>query len=150
MTKSEFLEKLRAALGNDLTGAIIQENVNYYDQYIRDEVERGRSETEVIDELGDPWVLAQTIIDTAAGGKQQSASTYDTQQRNYDGDRSQAGTGRRVHSMSGWKVVLVILGIIGILAVIVTVIGGVISFLAPVLVPVLIIAVIVRGLSRKR
>lgn len=150
MTKSEFLEKLRAALGNDLTGAIIQENVNYYDQYIRDEVGRGRSETEVIDELGDPWVLAQTIIDTAAGGKQQSASTYDAQQGNYDGDGNRAGTGHRVHSVSGWKVVLVILGIIGILAVIVTVVGGVISFLAPVLVPVLIIAVIVRGLSKKR
>lgn len=150
MTKSEFLEKLRAALGNDLTGAIIQENVNYYDQYIRDEVGRGRSETEVIDELGDPWVLAQTIIDTAAGGKQQSASTYDAQQGNYDGDGNRTGTGRRVHSVSGWKVVLVILGIIGILAVIVTVVGGVISFLAPVLVPVLIIAIIVRGLSKKR
>ena len=34
MTKSEFLEKLRQALGNDLTGAIIQENVNYYSSYL--------------------------------------------------------------------------------------------------------------------
>ena len=34
MTKQEFLEKLRAALGNDLSGAVVSENVNYYKQYI--------------------------------------------------------------------------------------------------------------------
>ena len=33
MTKQEFLEKLRAALGNDLSGTVVSENVNYYKQY---------------------------------------------------------------------------------------------------------------------
>ncbi len=63
MTKQEFLEKLRAALGNDLSGAVVSENVNYYKQYITDEVAKGKSEKEVIDELGDPWAIARTIID---------------------------------------------------------------------------------------
>lgn len=58
MTKQEFLEKLRAALGNDLSGAVVSENVNYYKQYITDEVAKGKSEKEVIDELGDPWAIA--------------------------------------------------------------------------------------------
>ena len=65
MTKIEFLEKLRTALANDLTGAVIQENVDYYAGYIRSETEAGRNEEEVIEELGDPWVIAQTIIDTS-------------------------------------------------------------------------------------
>lgn len=34
MTKNEFLEKLSAALGNDLSGAVIQDNVKYYKSYI--------------------------------------------------------------------------------------------------------------------
>ena len=51
MTKQEFLEKLRAALGNDLSGTVVSENVNYYKQYITDEVAKGKSEKEVIDEL---------------------------------------------------------------------------------------------------
>ena len=41
MTKMEFLEGLRKALGNDLDRATVQENVNYYDGYISDEVSKG-------------------------------------------------------------------------------------------------------------
>ena len=41
----------------------MQENVNYYDGYISDEVSKGKTEEEVTAELGDPWVIAQTVID---------------------------------------------------------------------------------------
>ena len=47
MTKMEFLEGLRKALGNDLDRATVQENVNYYDGYISDEVSKGKTEEEV-------------------------------------------------------------------------------------------------------
>ena len=62
MTKMEFLEGLRKALGNDLDRATVQENVNYYDGYISDEVSKGKTEEEVTAELGDPWVIAQTVM----------------------------------------------------------------------------------------
>ena len=64
MTKSEFLEKLRHALANDLSGPIVQDNVRYYDSYISDEVRKGRREEDVIAELGDPWAIAKTIIES--------------------------------------------------------------------------------------
>ncbi len=67
MTKYEFLEKMRHALANDLSGPIIQENVNYYDSYINDEVQQGRSEEAVIDELGDPWAQTPDLRAGAAG-----------------------------------------------------------------------------------
>ena len=35
MTKREFLDKLKKALVNDLSGSVIQENVSYYNDYIR-------------------------------------------------------------------------------------------------------------------
>lgn len=63
MTKNEFLEGLRKALGNDLDRETVQENVAYYDGYISVQVNIGRTEEEVTAELGDPWVIAQTIID---------------------------------------------------------------------------------------
>ena len=47
MTKREFLEKLRAALAEDLSGAAVQEQVAFYRQYIEDEVRKGRSEEAV-------------------------------------------------------------------------------------------------------
>lgn len=148
MTKAEFLEKLRAALGNDLTGSIIQENVSYYDQYISDEVRKGRSEEEVIAELGDPWVLAQTIIDTAGNGSGQKSSTYETKSRDYEGESS--GSHRTSSGISWWKILLVVLGIIGIFAVVVTVVGGVVSFFAPILMPLLIIFLLYKMFSKRR
>ena len=39
MSKREFLDKLRKALENDLSGSVVQENVNYYNTYINEEVQ---------------------------------------------------------------------------------------------------------------
>ena len=53
MTKREFLDKLKKALANDLSGNVIRDNVDYYNDYITEEVRKGRKESEVIEELGD-------------------------------------------------------------------------------------------------
>ena len=103
MTKREFLERLRAALGNDLSGSIVQVNVRYYDTYISDEVKKGRSEEDVIAELGDPWVLAQTVID-AADSRNTSGSHSEY---SYDSIRKSGGreekNGRRKRQKSKKK-----------------------------------------------
>lgn len=158
MTRSEFLEKLKTALGNDLSGAIIQENVNYYNNYISEEVDRGRSEEEVIDELGDPWVLAQTIIDSAEG--RNTVNTGYEKDYDYDSDRDDYGndygrqqrSDRRVYSFgfgSWWQKLLFLLGIVGVIMIVVAVISGLISLLAPLVIPVAIIIIILR-LFRKQ
>ena len=81
MTKNEFLEGLRKALGNDLDRETVQENVAYYDGYISVQVNIGRTEEEVTAELGDPWVIAQTIIDAEEakrGTGRNAGSSYTT------------------------------------------------------------------------
>ena len=35
MTKREFLDKLKKALANDLSGNVIRDNVDYYNDYIK-------------------------------------------------------------------------------------------------------------------
>ena len=45
MTKREFLDKLKKALANDLSGSVVQDNVNYYNEYITEEVRKGRTES---------------------------------------------------------------------------------------------------------
>lgn len=154
MTKSEFLEKLRAALGNDLSGAIIQENVNYYNSYISEEVSKGRQESEVIDELGDPWVIARTIIDSAEGqntidaGYEQSYG-YDSDRGDYSG---QSGSGGRVYSFgfgTWWQKLLLVLGIVGVIMVVVAVISGLISLLAPIILPLIVIMIIFRAFKKR-
>lgn len=160
MTRREFLEKLREALSNDLNNQVVQENVRYYESYIAEEVNKGRSEEEVIAEMGDPWVLAQTIIDMAdgTGGYQEEYSTYETtnsQRTNNQGyDRGYGSTGRSsVHVFgidSWWKKLLLILGIIGVVVLVGAVIGGIFSLLAPILVPVLVIVLVLRLIGGNR
>lgn len=148
MTKSEFLEKLREALGNDLDDSLVQENVDYYEQYIHDEVNSGRSEEEVIGELGDPWAIARTVID-AAEGTQGPGGSYDYEQ---DGQTyGQQGRVKRIDApgRGWWRMILLLLGVIGVLIAVVAVVGGIISLVAPILVPVLIIMVIIRAFERR-
>ena len=61
MNKYEFLKILRESLEMSLEKDAINAQLDYYDKYISDEIEKGRSEKEVIDELGDPRLIAKTI-----------------------------------------------------------------------------------------
>ena len=74
MTKYEFLNDLKASLIGNVSGQIINENMQYYDEYISGEVRKGKTERETLDELGDPRLIARTIIDTQ--GDNSARSTY--------------------------------------------------------------------------
>lgn len=158
MTKNEFLEKLKSALGNDLSGPVIQENVNYYNSYINEELGKGRSEEEVLAELGDPWVIARTVINSLEGqdgADYQEGCSYEAPKSGYTGSSyggrgNDRGRGPVIRPVSRWKVLLLILGIIGIFLVIAAVIGGIISLFAPIILPVLFIMIIVRVLQSRR
>ena len=63
MSKNEFLELLRAALSGEIPDLEIESNMKYYEDYIRTEGSK-TSEEEVINQLGDPRLIAKTIIDT--------------------------------------------------------------------------------------
>ncbi len=152
MTKYDFLEKMRHALANDLSSPVVQDHVNYYDGYISDEVGKGRSEAAVIEELGDPWALARTIIESVEnGGNTQEEYTYEPRRQEYG--NGQQGRRPVVHVYginSWWKKLLVILGVVGIIMLVVAVIGGIFSLLAPVIVPLLIIAFVIRLIGGRR
>ena len=65
MNKEEFLHQLTVALNLNVSDRRIHEQLAYYDHYITEEVKKGRSEEEVVAELGSPRLLAKTIIDAA-------------------------------------------------------------------------------------
>ena len=152
MTRSEFLNKLKEALANDLSGPVIQENVNYYSGYIADEVRKGRSEEEVVAELGDPWAIARTIIESLEiQGNTQEDYGYEPNRQNYD-QRQQSGTGQ-VHIFgldTWWKKLLLVLGIVGVFMLVIAVIGGIFSLLAPILVPLILVIIVFRIIGTRR
>ena len=158
MTKREFLDKLKKALSNDLSGTVIQDNVSYYNDYITEEVRKGRRESEVIEELGDPWAIAKNII-TSEEIKGNTGKTYDSyepgrqrsQSYEQDYDNESGHGGVHVFGLdTWWKKLALILGIIGIVVLVVAVIGGIISLLAPIFVPLLILCLIIRLINGSR
>ncbi|MCR4955513.1 MAG: DUF1700 domain-containing protein [Lachnospiraceae bacterium] len=147
MTRQEFIAELRNALQGQVSAATISDSVQYYESYIMQESRKGRTEEEVIEELGNPRLIAKTIISSHEG------EDIDDSNRSYDNSnnsRNQSSFGGL--SKEEWKVKITkwsaIIAAILILVGIFAIVGGIISFLAPVLVPLLIFILIVRLISR--
>ena len=67
MNRQEFIRELRIAMSGHFSSAEIQENVEYYEDYIDMQLRKGKTEKEVLDELGDPKLLIKTMRDAAKG-----------------------------------------------------------------------------------
>ena len=65
MTKQEFLEGLRERLLEEGADVLVPENLNYYDSYIEEEKQKGRTEEDVLAELGNPVLIARSILEAA-------------------------------------------------------------------------------------
>jgi hypothetical protein len=164
MTQSEFLQELRCALENSLPESIVQENVEFYKQYISDEVNKGKDEEQVLQMLGDPWILAKTVTEAQDGTDQSTVREKGRGDYSYHSDREMGyegyendNRGSEIHSPvhaavldKWWKKLLLILGIIMIIIAVFSIITGIVSLLAPILVPIIIILILVRILANRR
>lgn len=72
MSRLEFIEKLRISLNGKVSSEKLAELIRYYDGYISDEMAGGKTEEEVLAALGDPRLIARTIV-TAEGASEQAA-----------------------------------------------------------------------------
>lgn len=158
MNKIEFLEKLGKALGNDLSAPVVQGHVRYYSQYISDEVAKGRSEKEVLEELGDPWAIARNIIDVEgnkstgsrmSGYEAGGSGAYKSEDSYGSAYDSMGNTSNANKPLSKWSLILFVVGIIAVLVLIIAIIGGIISVLAPIIIPILIIVLLIQLITRR-
>ena len=65
MNKEEFLKQLQDSLRGNVNPEVIRENLEFYETYILQEMRKNKTEQEVLQALGNPRILAQTIIDTS-------------------------------------------------------------------------------------
>ena len=72
MTRKEFLESLERHLRGQLSENQLRGHVEYYRDYIEKEIASGKTEAEVLDMLGDPWLIAKTLIDSGAWSSQET------------------------------------------------------------------------------
>ena len=94
MGRQEFIDRLKAALNGSLASSTVAEHVRYYDDYIRAEMQKGKSEEAVLASLGDPRLIARTIIqtNTIEDGWQEGGYQGGTQ-KDYDQEGYQSGYG---------------------------------------------------------
>lgn len=62
MTRQEFLDTLGRALRRELSEQEVLKNIQYYEDYIDREVQNGENEVQVLSRLGDPRLIARTIL----------------------------------------------------------------------------------------
>ena len=84
MNKEMFLNILIQSLNGEVSPQIIEQNVKYYDQYIgkHSKVE----EKKILSELGDPRLIAKTIIEAERVAKQKSIYGDETSKQRYQQD----------------------------------------------------------------
>lgn len=154
MNRYEFIEKLRAALSGRVTQSVLNENIRFYEEYLDTEIRKGRSEEEVLGEIGDPRLLAKTITEAS---KQAAGSVYE-EEIIEDGESSQSNSHTRTRVKVNGKNfrlptwVLLLVTVLVILFVI-TIICTLLSVLIPILVPLFLLimaAQIVMILLRRR
>ena len=151
MNKKEFLDILYEQLSGQMPEGNIAAHVQYYRSYIEEEQRKGRSEGDILNELGDPRLIARTLLDTeaSASGNPQTteyySESYDNRSAGYNGyENSDSGHGKvKQHSfhldLTTWYGKL---AVILIAAVVIILLCTVLS----VLIPIMIIAGVIMYL----
>lgn len=164
MDRNEFVSTLRAVLTGEVPAQVVEENVRYYNSYISQEIASGKTEEEVLESLGDPRLIARTIIDTQAqkGTWTQDYGSWEA----YDSYGSYASAGdpeekkgfhaefrddggvdikyKRFNFNTWYGKFLLIAAVVLVLALMFLIIGGIVAWVLPVLIPVLLIVWLLR------
>lgn len=104
MSREEFLRGLEEALAGEVPASVVRDNLNYYSSYLSQELAKGRTMEEIIEEIGEPRIVARTIIDsTDAAAEAGDYGTYEDRSSRdgygnsgyggYDGGREEYGNG---------------------------------------------------------
>ena len=78
MNRTEFLDTLRNQLSGQMHEGKVAAHVRYYEDYIQSQVRSGRDEQQVLAELGDPRLIARTLLDTDVDNGQLDYEEYST------------------------------------------------------------------------
>lgn len=168
MTKEEFLEGLKRALFSTGSQSLIEYNLDYYSSYIDGEIAKGRSMDDVMNELGDPRLIANSIkvaegysdvfvgledevIDGNAGDYKEN-SDFEFNTKGFDKDYEESheeNSAFKIYNMTGKSLILPLIIALAVLILVVVVIVAVFSFLAPVLLPIIAVLIalgIIKGI----
>lgn len=104
MNKTEFLDQLRQSLNGRMEAEQVADNLRYYEDYINGQLQRGRTESEIMTSLGSPRLIARTIADaTKAAQRLDEASREEEPAFGGRGGRRQEDAGRQDREDQEWN-----------------------------------------------
>lgn len=144
MNKSEFLLGLKKALSSTDSAELIDYNMKYYSEYIDNEIRNGRAEEDVLEELGDPRLIAHSIKDAEGISNNYIENEYNEKTNSDKNAYNEKGF--KVYSMSPLfakiSLILIVITLVSIVILAVSAVVGVINFLWPVLAPILLVVIV--------
>ena len=147
MNRQTFIDTLRRALYGRISEYDLADHIRYYEDYIQQEMMKGRSEQDVLTELGDPRLIARTILETSNSAASNVEYTIDEDGRTDTGDSYMDGQ-VEVHAFSGWKAGLVMALIAVVIIGIIVLALGLFIYLLPVLLIFLAVSWMVKKFLR--
>lgn len=161
MSKDEFLKGLESALAGEVPASVIRENINYYNSYISQEMAKGRTVDEVVQDIGEPRIVARTIIDSceAAGetagdgygsyedaGPGYGGSSYDSSSYDQGAYGNRENPFPKVHYIDlnkwYWKLLAIVV-LFFVVSVVFSIVGGIFALLVRFAGPIFMILLIV-------
>lgn len=137
MTRAEFLGELRETLSGNMSESEVQSNLAYYSSYIDDEVRKGKTEEEVLEELGSPFAIAKTLL-----------RPYENEGKTYEEETKEIRReGQPVDDSTKKIITIVIVVAIGII--ILSMLFGLLAFVIRYAVPISAIVLVVYFLKKR-
>lgn len=146
MTKTEFLDTLRLKLAGEVSASEIDSTIRYYDEYISETVQKGQPESQVLEELGSPLLIARTIIDTSA---RQEGSGRRTLYDSKGAAEQERAKYYRLNVNPGMAKLVAVLILVAVLALAVTVLRILIPIVLPLLLIWMVIVIFQNGGQRR-
>ena len=141
MNRTEFVQTLRRSLSGKMSYREVNEHIEYYENYFDTELAHGKRESEILEKLGDPRLIAKTILQTSGDGTEHGDREAENERRSGIWRRHGA-EGGRVFRIPGW-LFFTVFAVIFFL--ILWMVGSVLSFFLPVLLPLLLVWLIWRN-----
>lgn len=150
MDRGEFLSSLRESLEGNVPMDEVEKNIALYRNYFE---ESDKSDAEVMKELGEPRLIARTIIDAYKASKGSMAGYYTEQARseysrehsgNYSGSVNQelheSGSLKWYEKAFNWIIIFIVLAVVLIL--VAKIVGWFVVYVLPVLLLIVLIKII--------
>lgn len=144
MNKYEFVRSLRKALTGKIDQIELEDTIRYYEDYIDGEIKKGKTESQVLEELGDPRLIARNIA--SVNGKGNLDGFYEEEEHGPKVWQEEDFSGASKRRIPGWLIaVLILLAVVIIFGIAFSIIWS----LLPIIIPVFVAVSLFRFFSRR-